>query len=529
MVAAYGWFEGDTLLLDKDYFFKNTGKKTNYNYHLQDAFIICKNTAGKLLWSKHIWSDSRVYLMDCQMNSQGDLVFGGYVHNDSMYIGDRLVTTAGNPFSFVGKLDKNGVIEWVKTIEKAETLNCLDLDDAGNVVFSGSFDYKGAILEGDTLFSPASGTHDNDIYLGMLHGDGSKKWWQRIGGNGSEGIIDIEMDRSSSSIYLGGSFISRFIALGHDTLYNPYSHGHSFDGNLFLLKLDFDGRLKAATQSNCFNSEHVRAIDIDRYGNLLVAGDFNGYYISIGSDTLVNSVANTNIFVAKFTPALQLLWMKGFNTDGAVSVNYILANQNAEGAWLTGSFGGHFIDMDTRLLNYRQGARDGFLLKMNDDGDFLWSKQLMGHSNEMPASINLIDDSTLFWSGTFQSDTLFTDNPIAVNTTDYGPWHFLNGFLTTVSLPEPSQHDPKNDCGEMTIQPNPILEGQTVSLTTQFPIEELKINDSLGRAILTAQPEAVLHDGEKYLLTLPPLPKGGYYISCLNRQCGWLTKKLIIQ
>ncbi len=126
-------------------------------------------------------------------------------------------------------------------------------------------------------------------------------------------------------------------------------------------------------------TEQGSAITRDVAGNFYVTGMFQGsvtFGPGPGAATL-NSVGNSDIFIAKLSDAGEVLWVRragGSQADAATAI----AIDSAGSVYLTGSFQGtaDFGPGSGALTS--AGNTDAFILKLSSDGDFQWVKRLGG-------------------------------------------------------------------------------------------------------------------------------------------------------
>lgn len=128
-------------------------------------------------------------------------------------------------------------------------------------------------------------------------------------------------------------------------------------------------------------------ICIDHSGNLIVTGYF--YSTATFGDQTVTSNGRSDIFVAKYNPSGDLIWIKtagGTGPDECKSV----AVDKYDNVFIAGSFN-YTIDFgDTQLTNYGN-SYDVFLAKYDADGKLLWVKQGGGTGADMAYGL-AVDD-----------------------------------------------------------------------------------------------------------------------------------------
>ncbi len=116
------------------------------------------------------------------------------------------------------------------------------------------------------------------------------------------------------------------------------------------------------------------AVAVDANGNSLVAGYFTGT-ATFGTNQLVSAGVRDG-FLAKYTPAGQLLWVRRIGGTGFDAVN-ALAVDAAGNAYLAGSFEGVASFGTLSLTNTSTASfADAFVAKFDANGTNVWARRL---------------------------------------------------------------------------------------------------------------------------------------------------------
>lgn len=165
--------------------------------------------------------------------------------------------------------------------------------------------------------------------------------------------------------------------------------------------------------------DRAQALELDGDGNLIVAGNFSGSF-TVGTGTYT-SAGSQDFFVAKLNPSDgSISWVKTFGgtaADGASGVSVDSANNIYVAGVFRDSvdFGGGAVSA--------AGAFDGYVLKLDGDGEYQWMKQLKGGSASADAIS--VRGATVAVGGTYQ--TTLTANGTTV--TNGGTFQ---GYLVTM-------------------------------------------------------------------------------------------------
>ncbi len=228
------------------------------------------------------------------------------------------------------------------------------IDAAGNVFVTGTF-YGSVSFGGDQLVSAGS----TDIFVAKYTSAGNFLWSKRFGGPGGESVSTIALD-SSGNILLGGDFITGSV-----------------------LKLTPSGDfvwISGPVTSNGFNfGATCYDIAVDSLGNIIATGGFQSPFtgsqpLDFGSGLTLNSyVGSVDVFLAKYAPGGNCLWVKGFAAgDVQYGTGVVVDHDNI---LLTGYAFGSVNFGGLTLTNTSPGAF-GFLAKFQPSGAHVWSRRV---------------------------------------------------------------------------------------------------------------------------------------------------------
>lgn len=161
-------------------------------------------------------------------------------------------------------------------------------------------------------------------------------------------------------------------------------------------------------------ADQCEAIAFDPSGNVLITGHFEGSAVFFGeNDTInVNSLGGPDIFIAKYSPTGDLLWLR--NVGGSFDDGGTDITTDASGnVYVTGFFRSlvdfstdgipHILDADSDLLN----GSDIFIAKYTPDGDLLWAHQFGGEASDQGTGITIDAAGDLVLCGQFRDSVNF--------------------------------------------------------------------------------------------------------------------------
>jgi len=174
------------------------------------------------------------------------------------------------------------------------------------------------------------------------------------------------------------------------------------------------------------SSDFGAIVKKDALGNFIIGGNYSGTIdLDPGTGTTtVTSSGNQDIFVVKLDANRNFVWGKsvgGSNTDGVSD----LIIDNNENILLCGFFRGTAdFDPSAAILNLSTGniGADGFILKLNSNGDFAYAKQVGGTStvDDHTQSICLDNQGNLYATGYFNNTCDLDPGPSQFNVTSNG-------------------------------------------------------------------------------------------------------------
>ncbi len=183
---------------------------------------------------------------------------------------------------------------------------------------------------------------------------------------------------------------------------------------------------------NTFNDRGTEVV-ADAAGNYYCAGYYN-YWINInplGVPLYLTSNGGEDFYVAKYSPSGGMLWSVsagGLQDDEVMSI----ALDNNNNVYVTGRFSGT-VDFDPGAStdsHTSNGGADIFLLKLNNNGGYVWSITLGGTSDDQGNSIAFGSSfNSVTLCGTFNSAAVDFDP--GAGTQIINSSSFSKGFLAS--------------------------------------------------------------------------------------------------
>lgn len=233
----------------------------------------------------------------------------------------------------------------------------------------------------------------------LLFGQNSNFEWAKSFDSDNSVFTSSIVTDSSSNVYVCGRFEGIMDA-------DPSSSNHHLNSNgdydLFLVKLSENGDLIWAISIGGTGNDDATDIAIDSNQNICVTGGFTDQ-VDFDPDPLsqvsLTADVNSSGFVSKFDSSGGLIWVKRLDViPKAFSID------NLNNFYLTGSFWDQ-VDFDPGQGTFFESpmgtSSDCYVLKLDDNGDFIWVRVVGGQGFETGVSIATDEENNVIYTGIF--------------------------------------------------------------------------------------------------------------------------------
>lgn len=191
-----------------------------------------------------------------------------------------------------------------------------------------------------------------------------------------------------------GDFLSDIASDGQGNIYiSGMTYGSLFGQNqgeidIFILKLDSNGQVIWSRQLGTARDDGTAKIAVDRQANIYVLSETE-------RDWFGKSSGREDIVVLKLSANGELLWGKRFGTNDQDFGTDIAVDRQGY-VYITGSVRGSlFAEYQRGELG--EGEEEGFLAKLDPDGNLVWGKQF---KDDIPEAIAVDSQGNIYVSGT---------------------------------------------------------------------------------------------------------------------------------
>ena len=214
----------------------------------------------------------------------------------------------------------------------------------------------------------------------------------------------------NDGVYATGYYANDTCLFSNDTLYNNGSV------DFYLVKYDQFGVLEWSVNAGGAGDEYGMDVDVDANGNVIVVGNFSSASVTFGSYTVTNIAPGTpDMFIAKYDANGNALWATREGGADWDNVSGVVVDPQTNEIYISAAYYNAPIEVGTDSFP-NNGGYDLLLMKLDANGNNLWSRNAGGNFNDLANSVALDNAGNVYISGGFASDTLiFTGNDTLVN------------------------------------------------------------------------------------------------------------------
>jgi hypothetical protein len=194
--------------------------------------------------------------------------------------------------------------------------------------------------------------------------------------------------------------------------------------DLFIIKQNSAGVVQWARAIGNAGNEVGQSIEVDPSGNVYVTGQFEQTVDFDPGSGVASLVCNgmSDAFLLKLDNAGNFVWVKQLGGSD-VDAGHAVDTDTDGSVVVSGVFSGT-ADLDPNagtMLATSNGYRDAFIVKIKDDGTFLWAKHMGGSMiDEFPYSVHIDKDGNVLSTGTYAGTVDFDPGAGTFNLTDFG-------------------------------------------------------------------------------------------------------------
>ena len=377
---------------------------------------------------------------DVAIDNLGNIYFTG-MYKDSVAFGASTFVSHGDTDIFVVKYDNQGNLIWAQTAGGTEWDEVTDIkvNQNGEVYICGGVKqncyFGNYYLQGNTQF---------DIFVAKMTIDGQWDWVESTGSSGMDAAYDLELD-SNGNIYLTGYFMNTVYFGTHQVVSNG-------EYDIFVAKLDANRTFvwaESAGGNNCDTgfSIAIKENDSTQEPDILVAGHFR-HNSSFGQYQSA-AVGEFDMFYAKVSGSNGWEWVK---TAGSTERDYIYGIEfdSYANIYVAGGFHDSLAFENEYLLS--DGFYDAYVMKLDQTGNYLWSRTINGLGYEQIYTITVDDQDDVYAVGYAGANASVADSIPALISNNQGfiVKYDSEGSVKTFKIVDPFDSSVSNISGRLT-------------------------------------------------------------------------------
>ena len=255
----------------------------------------------------------------------------------------------------------------------------------------------------------------------LVAGQTTLEWAKQIGGTGNETVSKMTVDQNGNS-YITGDFTGIVDFDPSEKTHNIQSIGSR---DLFIAKYDSLGKFQWVYQivsidhGSKYFKNNITGVVVDKNGSAFFTGNFLGVVdFNLLNGGYVVDAKTKYWFVLKLTGQGEFLWVENIETGSNIIDNLYenvassLTIDHSGNIYLAGAFKNfkQKIDFDPdngiAHLTSPEG-KGGYILKLNNDGNFVWVKGLFATYSCVVKCIKIDNEDNIVAAGIFGSDVDF--------------------------------------------------------------------------------------------------------------------------
>jgi hypothetical protein len=462
-----------------------------------DMYLVKYDVSGNVIWVTGAGGTGSADGASIAVDASGNIYVAGSFSGSTLIFDTDTLTNAtpGGPEIYIAKFDASGNALWAEHAGGTGTdaARSIAVDGSGNSYITGSFNSMTGITFGSTTLTNAG---QEDMFIAKFDAAGNALWAKSAGGSGSDIGSSICVD-GSGNCYITGGFQSTSITFGSTTLTTA-------DGNLFVVKYNSSGTVQWASGGIAGPQD----IAVDGSGNTYICGNFSGS-ATFGSTTLTGA-GNTDMFIAKYNSSGSAVWATGAGGTSYEAFNSIWVDGSGN-IYVNGYFQSLSITLGSTTLT-AVGSSDVFVAKYSSAGNVLWAKGGGGTGTDLVYSLAVDGSGTSYSLGVYLNSSTVFGSTTLPNAGSYDVFIAkLSGVVGVHELNEDENNIflfPNPATSEITVQSGK----HALSEVEGFKVQSVEVFDMVGQRMiedLTLNPSP---NGEELRVDVSSLASGIYFV-----------------
>lgn len=311
-------------------------------------------------------------------------------------------------------------LKWVNQFGAMQLQESRDItvDGSGNVYTVGYFENTVDFDPGVGVFN-LTAVGGRNLFVSKLNSDGEFIWALTSGGSGSNEATSIYID-ANGDIFLTG-YYQGTVDFDPGVGVSEFTSEGSYD--VYVMKLNSSGDLIWVKTLGGTSVDTGNSIYADSEG-VYVTGRFQGtmdFDPSTSTTFELTPSGLVDMFILKLDINGNFGWAKSFGATGA-NIGEAIVVDASHNIYTLARFNG-VIDFDpsaavSNLTAF--GSTDAVILKLDNNGNFIWAKQMGGSSTEEPSEMVIDNGGNIYTTGYFSGTADFDPSASTVSLTSVG-------------------------------------------------------------------------------------------------------------
>jgi len=354
-----------------------------------------------ILWEKSYGGTHADYLFDAQPTADyGFILAGSSLSNKT---GNKTDDNQGDLDYWVWKMNEKGDLDWQKSFGGSG----FDLLQSIKNTRDGGFILAGTSSSSTGFQKKEDCKGITDFWVVKLDASGGEQWQRTIGGSGQDELLCAFQTKDGGYI-LGGSSSSnpsvisikpdaKSIATSKADLFNKSEKSR---GNMdyWIVKLDKQGDIEWQRTYGGQYADVLRSMEQTTDNGYILAGYSNS---PISGDKTVNNKGIGDFWIIKISDTGEIQWQNTYGAEGD-DQPYVIHQTIDEGYIVGGN--SNSKNALTTMGGIVSNGTDYWVLKLDPDGEVLWSKTYDFGKVDIMTSLVENKDQTYLIGGYAQSE-----------------------------------------------------------------------------------------------------------------------------